>query len=74
MFLESEDWANIIWQVNDTLCMFCISKHRNTKHIYIYIYIYIKNAACSIEQVLEATANKAVAVQPPTTHHENYQS
>ena len=33
-----------------------------------------KNAAINIEQVLEATPNKAAAVRPPTTHHENYQS
>ena len=31
-----------------------------------------KNAASNIEQVLEATPNKAAAVRPPTTHHENY--
>ena len=31
-----------------------------------------KNAARNIEQVLEAEPHKAVAVQPPTTHHENY--
>ena len=28
----------------------------------------------NIEQVLEAVPHKAAAVQPPTTHHENYQS
>ena len=33
-----------------------------------------KNAASCIEQVLEATTNKTVAVQTPTTHRENYQS
>ena len=33
-----------------------------------------KNAARNIEQVLEATPHKAEAIQPPTTHHENYQS
>ena len=33
-----------------------------------------KNAASNIEQVLEATPNKAAAIRPPTTHHENYQS
>ena len=31
-------------------------------------------AASNIEQVLEAAPHKAAAVQPPTTHHENYQS
>ena len=31
-----------------------------------------KNAASNIEQVLEAAPHKAVAVRPPTTHHENY--
>ena len=31
-----------------------------------------KNAACNIEQVLEAAPHKAAAVRPPTTHHENY--
>ena len=31
-----------------------------------------KNAVSNIEQVLEATPNKAAAVQPPTSHHENY--
>ena len=35
---------------------------------------YTKNAASNIEQVLEATPNKAAAVRPPTTHHENYQN
>ena len=33
-----------------------------------------KNAASNIEQVLEATPDKAAAIRPPTTHHENYQS
>ena len=33
-----------------------------------------KNAASNIEHVLEATTNKAEAIRPPTTHHENYQS
>ena len=28
-----------------------------------------KNAACNIEQVLEATPRKAAAIRPPTTHH-----
>ena len=31
-----------------------------------------KNAASNIEQVLEATPHKAAAIQPPTTHYENY--
>ena len=31
-------------------------------------------AASNIEQVLEAAPDKAVAAQPPTTHHENYKS
>ena len=34
----------------------------------------LKNAASNIEQVLEAAPHKAVAVGPPTTHHENYQN
>ena len=33
-----------------------------------------KNAASNIEQVLEATPDKAAAIRPPTTHHENYQN
>ena len=33
-----------------------------------------KNAASNIEQVLKPTFNKAVAVRPPTIHHENYPS
>ena len=33
-----------------------------------------KNAASNIEQVLEAAPNKASAVQPLTTYHENYPS
>ena len=33
-----------------------------------------KNAANSIEQVLEAATDKAVAVQSLTTYHENYPS
>ena len=33
-----------------------------------------KNAASNIEQYLEATPHKEAAVQPPTTHHKNYQS
>ena len=33
-----------------------------------------KNAVSNIEQVLEAAPNKAVAVRPPTTHQEIYQS
>ena len=31
-----------------------------------------KNAASNIEQVLEVAPHKAVAVRPPTNHHENY--
>ena len=38
------------------------------------IISYYKNAAGNIEQVLEVTLYKAAAVQPPSTHHENYQS
>ena len=30
-----------------------------------------KNAARNIEQVLEATPDKAAAIRPPTTHHKN---
>ena len=30
-----------------------------------------KNAASNTEQVLETAPHKAVAVRPPTTHHEN---
>ena len=33
-----------------------------------------KNAVSNVEQVLEATPNKAAAVRPPNSHHENYQS
>ena len=33
-----------------------------------------KNAASNIENVLEATPNKAVAVRPPTTQLKNYES
>ena len=33
-----------------------------------------KNAVSNIEQVLETAPCKAVAVRPPTTHHENYQN
>ena len=34
-----------------------------------------KNTAINIEQVLEATPpHKAAAIQPPTTHHKNYQN
>ena len=33
-----------------------------------------KNAVSNIEQVLEAAPDKAAAVRPPTTHHENYPS
>ena len=33
-----------------------------------------KNAASNIEQVLEATPHQTATVQPPTTHHENYES
>ena len=32
------------------------------------------NAPNNIEQVLEATPHIAAAIQPPTTHHVNYQS
>ena len=32
-----------------------------------------KNAASNIEQVLEATYHKTVAIRPSTTPHENYQ-
>ena len=33
-----------------------------------------KNAVSCIEQVMETAPNKAAALRPPTTHHENYQS
>ena len=33
-----------------------------------------KNAASTIEQVLEATPHKAPTIRPPTSHHENYPS
>ena len=33
-----------------------------------------KNAVSCIEQDLDATPQKTVAVQSPTTHHENYPS
>ena len=33
-----------------------------------------KNAASNIEHILEATPNKAAAIRPPTTHHENYKN
>ena len=33
-----------------------------------------KNATSHTEQVLEAAPHKVAAVQPPTTHHENYPS
>ena len=32
------------------------------------------NAASNIEQVLGAAPHKAAAVQPSTTHHEDYQN
>ena len=35
---------------------------------------YARNAASNIEQLLGATPHKAVAIRPPTTHLENYQS
>ena len=31
-----------------------------------------KNAASSIEQVLEATPHKTPTIRPHTSHHENY--
>ena len=33
-----------------------------------------KNAASNIKQVMEAISHKTAAIQPPTTHHENYPS
>ena len=33
-----------------------------------------KNTASNIEQVLEATPNKAATIRVPTSHHENYPS
>ena len=33
-----------------------------------------KNAASNTEQVMEAAPDKAAAVRPPITHHENYPS
>ena len=33
-----------------------------------------KNVANNIEQFLKAAPNKAAAVRPPSTHHENYPS
>ena len=33
-----------------------------------------KNAASNIEQVLEATPQKAPIIRPPTSHHANYPS
>ena len=34
---------------------------------------YTKNAASNIEQVLEVTPYKATTIQPPASHHENYE-
>ena len=33
-----------------------------------------KNAVSNIEEILETTPHKAVALRPPTTHRENYQN
>ena len=33
-----------------------------------------KNAASNIEQVVEETRHKTVALRPPNTHHEKYPS
>ena len=33
-----------------------------------------KNAVSNIEQVLEATPNKAPTIWPPASHHKNYPS
>ena len=33
-----------------------------------------KNAASNIEQVPEATPNKAPTIRPPASHHKNYTS
>ena len=33
-----------------------------------------KNIASNIEKVLAATPHKAPTIQPPASHHENYQS
>ena len=33
-----------------------------------------KNAASNIEQILEASPNKAAAVRPLTIHHESYKN
>ena len=33
-----------------------------------------KNVESNIDQVLEATPNKAPSIRPPPSHHENYQS
>ena len=38
------------------------------------IEIFNPFLASNIEQVMEAAPHKAAAVQPPTTHHKNYQS
>ena len=35
---------------------------------------FIIPIASNIEQVLGVAANKAAAVRPPNTHHENYQN
>ena len=55
-------------------------------HFDCQIYIYCKtageearrqlhkNAASNIEQVLEATPQKAPTIRPPTAHHKNYPS
>ena len=32
------------------------------------------NAASNTEYILETAPHKAAAVQPPTTHHENYEN
>ena len=43
-------------------------------HYMHYIKRMEKKLDGNIEQILEATPNKAAAVRPPTTHHEKYPS
>ena len=42
-----------------------LTKHIEKNHVH-------KNAVSKIEQIMEPAPQKAAAVQPPTTHHENY--
>ena len=68
------DSLSVTWKSDLTDNIKCSFFQAAVMSILLYGRHLHKNTASNIEQVLEATFHKTAAVQPPTTHHENYPS